>query len=598
MNIKSKKIKTEWNLGLLYTSLDDSKLESDMRLFERTAEHFQKKWQKRTDYLTDKKVLKRALLDYEKSAEILYSPKSWWYASLSLHMDSENKKASALQTKYEERYIKAKSKNRFFSLALGTITLAKQKEFLAAKELARYRYTLEKTFENAKYNLTEKEEDLMSLMSIPAGSLWNKMTEKEIHKLTARVKGKDMPLQEAQSRIPYLPKAVRRKVAHEIAAKLGTIADVAASEMNAIVIDHKISDEKRGFTHPYSSTILSYENDERTVLGLVQAVTDHFHISHRFFKLHARLLGEKKLEMCDRGVEIGKISKKFAFADAVKITRDALASVDPEYVDIFDTFLTNGQIDAYPRKTKHAGGYCWGIRGCPTFILLNHNDSVRSVETLGHEMGHALHSELADKQPIMYADYSTSVAETASTFFEQVTTERIMDTLPEKDRIIMLHAKIGNDIASIFRQIACFNFERELHERVRAEGELNSSDIAKLMQKHLASYVGPAIGVTEGDGRCFVTWSHIRNFFYVYTYAYGQLISKSLFVNWKKDRSVAAKVRQFLEAGSNDTPENIFKKIGIDVTNPAFFKAGLNAIENDIAELERLAFKKGKNKKK
>lgn len=587
------KIKTEWNLGLLYNSLNDPAIERDMQIFEKTAGVFRKKWHGRTDYLTSAKALLAALRDYEKASEILSSPKSWWHAALSVHMNSGNKQASAMQTRLEERYIKAGNTIRFFSLALGKIELKKQKEFLAAKELARYRYQLEKTFESAKYNLTEKEEELASLLSIPASSLWTKMCEREVHKLTVRVQGKNIPLEEAQSRLSDMPKSLRRKVAQLVNKQLATIADIAASELNAIVIDHKISDEKRGFKEPYSSTILSYENDEQAVLNLVDLVTKNFFIAHRFYKLHARLLKEKKLQHVDRAVSFGKITQKFPFDKAAAVVRNSLASVDPEYGQILDTYLSQGQIDAYPRKGKHGGAYCWGIGNCPTFVLLNHKDTAYSVETFGHEMGHAIHGELSEKsQPVMYRGHSTSVAETASTFFEAVTLEVIRDMLPEKEKIIMLHRQIVSDISSIFRQVACFNFELEMHRRIRAEGELAGSDMAALMQKHLKSYLGPAVEITDADGNFFVTWSHLRNFFYVYTYAYGQLISKALFARWKEDKSFASKVRQFLEAGGSDTPENIFKKIGIDVADPAFFKAGLKAIERDIDELERLAFGK------
>ncbi|MCU0660485.1 MAG: M3 family metallopeptidase [Candidatus Pacebacteria bacterium] len=593
MQKKKAKIKTEWNLKLLYASLDDPKLERDMRTYERTAVAFRKKWAHRTDYLTDKKALLAALRDYEKASEVLSSPKPWWYTALQFHMNSENKKASALQTKFEERYAKAGNLVRFFSLKLGTITPVKQKEFLAAKELTTYRYMLAREFEVAKHNLSEKEEELMSLLSIPTGSLWIKLTEKEVHKLSIRWKGQDIPIEKAQLIVSEIRnRNERHAFSDEIKKKLMSIADIAASELTALITAHKISDEKRGFTKPFAGTVLGHQNDEAVIEQLVSLVTSHFYISQRFFKLHARLLKQKKLAMIDRVVDIGKISQKFPFEKAVPIVREALASVDSRYGNFLDTYLSNGQIDVYPRKGKHGGAYCWGINAAPTFVLLNHNDTVRSVETLGHEMGHAIHGELSDSQPVMYRDYSTSIAETASTFFESVTIEHLKNMLPEKDRIIMLHKQIANDISTIFLQIACFNFENELHQKIKQEGELSAAAIAALMRKHIGAYAGPAVALTERDGYSFVNWSHLRSMFYVYTYAYGQLVSKSLFARWKKDKSFAEKIKEFLSAGGSDTPEQILKKAGIDVTDPAFFKAGLDEIERSIDELERLTIKR------
>jgi oligoendopeptidase F len=145
------------------------------------------------------------------------------------------------------------------------------------------------------------------------------------------------------------------------------------------------------------------------------------------------------------------------------------------------------------------------------------------------------------------------------------------------------------DVSTIFRQVACFNFETELHAQVREKGQVSKQDMAALMAKHMRAYLGDAVEVTDDDGYIFVSWHHIRSFFYVYTYAYGQLISSALFENWQKDKNYAKKIEQFLKAGRSMSPEDIFKSIGIDTSKPAFFEAGLKSIERDIRRLEKLA---------
>lgn len=146
------------------------------------------------------------------------------------------------------------------------------------------------------------------------------------------------------------------------------------------------------------------------------------------------------------------------------------------------------------------------------------------------------------------------------------------------------------DISTIFRQIACFNFELELHENIRKEGQVNRSAIAKLLQKHMRAYTGKSMEVTEDDGYFYVTWSHIRRFFYVYSYAYGQIVSRALYEKWKSDSSYSKKIEQFLSAGRSMSPKDIFKSIGITI-DKTFFETGLKAIEADIIKLEKLAKK-------
>ena len=108
------------------------------------------------------------------------------------------------------------------------------------------------------------------------------------------------------------------------------------------------------------------------------------------------------------------------------------------------------------------------------------------------------------------------------------------------------------------------------------------------MVKHLESYLGDAVEINDNDGYFYVHWSHIRRFFYVYTYAYGQIISRALYEKWKKDHNYANKIKEFLSAGCSMSPEDIFKMIGTDTSKPAFFETGLKSVEEDIAKLERL----------
>jgi oligoendopeptidase F len=128
----------------------------------------------------------------------------------------------------------------------------------------------------------------------------------------------------------------------------------------------------------------------------------------------------------------------------------------------------------------------------------------------------------------------------------------------------------------------------ELHQKIRAQGRLAKKDIAILMNKHMKAYLGDAVDLKEDDGYFFVQWPHIRNFFYVYSYAYGQIISRALFENWKRDKNYAKKIEQFLSSGGSMSPENIFKKIGIDTSDKTFFETGLKSIESDIKRLEKL----------
>jgi oligoendopeptidase F len=418
--------------------------------------------------------------------------------------------------------------------------------------------------------------------------MWVDASKKQITEKSVKHKGKNISLSEAFGIIPNLKRGERAILKKKIYEKLKEASFIAEAEINAVFSYKKITDELRGFTKPYEETVLKYENELSVVENLVDQVTKNFNISKKFYKIHSKLLKLKKIATYDTNIEISKINKKFDFQESVKIVAKSLRDFKPEYEKILLEFVKNGQIDSHPRIYKRGGAYNWGNNLLPTFLLLNHTDEIRSVETLAHEIGHAIHTELTKKQGGLYRDYSVSTAETASTFFEQVASLEIEKYLDKKDKITFLHHNIKNDIITIFRQIACFNFEKELHQKIRTDGFVTKDQIAKLLNKHTKSCIGDVLQQEDEDGYFFVSWSHIRSFFYVYSYAFGQLTSKALFKKWKEDKTFADKIEIFLKAGSSKSPEDIFKDMGIDLRDPEFFKIGLESIADDIKRLEKM----------
>jgi oligoendopeptidase F len=413
-------------------------------------------------------------------------------------------------------------------------------------------------------------------------------TENVLNKKTVALGADQIPLPQAQGILSQQSAEKRHALQKELNAAYEATADIAESEINAVFTDKKIEDELRGYKTPYEATVRGYQNDTKTVLALVDAVTKHFSIAHRFYEVKRKLLKLDRLTYEDRSASVGDIKSKIPFERATALVREEFEKLDPHYAQIFDRLLDNSQVDVYPRKGKTGIQYCSASVSLPTMLMLNYTGDFNSVKTLAHEMGHAMHAERAKDQRPMYQGHPTSTAETASTFFERVALKRLVADLPSEERIVALHNALQDDISTVFRQIACFRFEQDLHAEIRRDGYVPKDRIAELMNEHMKAYLGPAFDLKKEDGYFFVAWSHIRTFFYVYSYAYGHLISMALYAKLAKDPSFIKKVDGFLSAGESKSPYDIFKSCGLDTRNPAIFVEGLKAIERDVAELERL----------
>ncbi len=585
-------MKTTWNLGLLYKGYDDPQIEKDVRAGERAFAAFEKKYRGKTDWLKSEGKLLAALSDYEALFAETRIARPIMYFYYAKDLNSDDSVAQARSTQLSERYAKNDRHIIFFELALAKIPVETQRRFLASKRLGSFRYFLKTVFDRARHNLSEAEESILKLKGIPSYEQWVSGTDRLISKASVEWKGEGIPVSRAMNLIGDLPIPERHQLHESLMKTLGSFAEIATNELNAVVTDKKINDELRGYKEVYDATILSYQNDRKSVLALVDAVTKAFPVAHRFHKVKAKLLGLKVLRYPDRNAGIESNVKKVSFDEAVKILREVFGCVDKRYLDILDSYLENGQIDVLPRKGKTGGAYCSGNLNTPTYVLLNYTDTMDQVSTFAHEMGHAIHTELSKSQGALYQGYSTSTAEVASTLFEAFVFDALFEKMSDKEKAAALHNKINDDVMTIFRQIACFNFEVEMHKTIREKGAMTREELRDAMNLHLGAYLGPIFDLRPEDGDFFTYWSHIRRFFYVYSYAFGQLVSKALYANYKKDPSYLAKINAFMSAGSSASPEAIFKSVGIDVTKPEFWKAGIASIEADIERLERLAAKR------
>jgi len=582
------KIKDEWDLkNLYYTSEKDPQIEKDIAATERAYKAFAKKYRGK-DFTSTAKKLLAALTESEALSEMAAARKPAYYYSFRTVLNAHDNVAQKQLSLIDNRLTKAGNEVLFFGLEIGKISKELQKKYLKDETLAKYHYDLAQTFKNAKHLLTEPEEKILNLKSDVSRGMWINGTDKILSKRNVVYKGETIPLNAAIDRVNTVSTKERPKLWKLCTDQFKDLAEVAENEINAVVTNKKINDELRGYKTPYEATIAGYENNERSVLALVEAISDKgFALSRKYYALKAKHAGVKTIPYANRSDDAGK-GISLAYEDAVTICRETFYEMNEQYGAIFDTMLENGQIDVYPKEGKSGGAFCAHATNIPTFVMLNQVDSTRSFTTLAHEMGHAIHSERSKTQPSLYDDYSTTTAETASTLFEGIAQQKLIDALPESQKLNMLNQRISEAIATICRQIAFFNFEKELHDTIRKEGAMTWEEMAKLFQKHVQAYMGPAVDVTEEDGLSFVYVGHFRNFFYVYTYAYGELMSNIMTQKYQENPDFVEKIDKFLTAGGSDTVENIFKSIGINANKTETFLESLKTLENDIKEFEKL----------
>ena len=582
-----------WDLTPLFKSDTDPHIIVIRQEVEKVAQAFINKWQGRSDYLSDPVVLKQALDEYENWAKEygLYD-REILYFHLRTCQDQLDSKLKASFNQIIEHARKLQNEIQFFVLRLAKVSAKQQALFLDHPDLKPYHHYLEQLFKQAKHQLTEAEEKILNLKSEPSYGNWVRMLE-EFLSQEVRI-GKTLP--DFMSMLQTKNKLARDQAARAINSILKKHAPAAVHEINSILANKKIDDDLRHFPRPESASHLSDDIDTELVDTITDSVAGQFQVSARWYTIKAKLLGLTKLKYHERYIPLGEVDMSYSYNQATELVGQVFTHLDPEFGQVFSQFVTHHQIDVYPAKGKSDGAFCApGSLVLPTYILLNHTGVLKDVLTLAHEAGHGINNELMKRtQNALNFGSPLSTAEVASTFFEDIVLQKLIANADDETKLSLLAKKLDDDVATIFRQTACYLFERELHQEFRKKGYLGQVEIGQLFQKHMAAYMGPAVTQSPGSENWWIYWGHIRRFFYVYTYASGLLISKSLQASVKKDKTFITKVKKFLSIGSSQSPQEIFADLGIDITQKTFWETGLAEVEALLIEVESLAKKLGK----
>ncbi|MEM7671060.1 MAG: M3 family metallopeptidase, partial [Pseudomonadota bacterium] len=259
--------------------------------------------------------------------------------------------------------------------------------------------------------------------------------------------------------------------------------------------------------------------------------------------------------------------------------------------DLAGPFFDKGWIDAEVKPGKAPGAFAHPtVTNVHPYVMLNYLGKTRDVMTLAHELGHGVHQRLAASQGELLSSTPLTLAETASVFGEMLTFRRLLDaeTDPEK-RKSLLAGKVEDMINTVIRQIAFYEFERQVHTE-RRKGELTSEQLAEIWLTVQAESLGPSVNLGQGYE---TFWAYIPHFihspFYVYAYAFGDGLVNALYAVYEKgEPGFQEKYFEMLSAGGTLHHKELLAPFGLDASDPDFWDQGLGLIERFIDELEEL----------
>ena len=578
-----------WDLSDLYEDGADPRIEQDVEETDAAAAAFHERYYGRVAELSA--VQLREAIEERERIESIFT-RAIYFAHLRYSTDMNDAERGALVARLTEKGATIDTQLLFFGLELAALDDEQAEALIASDELEGWRHWLSTIRKFRPYVLTEPEEKILTEKAVSGFAAWDRLFDELLGAVKVDLDGTTIGFEDAMAKLYAPDRDLRRRAAEAVTEALAPGIKTRAFVFNTIAVDKSIDDRLRGYETWISSRNLSNDTTDEAVQALIDAVTGRYDVVQRYYVLKARMLGLDQLAYYDRMAPLGDDPTHIGWAEASDIVLGAFSDFSSETGSVVERFFRESWIDAPPRDGKRHGAFCaTNVPGVHPYVFMNYTGDRRSVLTLAHELGHGLHGYLAEPLGLFNASSPLTTAETASVFGEALTFKRLLRL--EEDpmrRLNLLAGRIEDSIATVFRQIAMNRFEDAVHTTRRNEGELSPErfdEIWMQMQTHL---FGDSV---DADGYA-TWWSYIPHFIgtpgYVYAYAYGYLFALSIFRKYELEGDALVEpYLDVLRAGGSKPPEELAEMVGLDLTDPRIWEAGIEAFAVELDEAEALA---------
>jgi oligoendopeptidase F len=584
----------EWRLDDLYADREDPRIDADLALAQaKTGELAGLKGQlvaARADAVGLGERLDRGIELYEAITNALWGVGA--YASLAASTARDDPAWSKFEADFRARAAQIGAESLFFTLEINELEDAELEAALGAHAgAARWRPWLRRVRLTRPHELSPDLERMLVDRG-PAVANWSRLWDETLAKLTAQVGPESLTLSEALNRLSD-PDAARRKAAGEaLAEALEERSSVLGLCLNTLAFEKQVEDRWRKYPTPAASRHIANEVDARAVEALEAAVVEAYpRVSHRYYRLKARAMGLEVLNYWDRNAPLETTQPRtYGWDEARGMVLESFAALAPQFADTAEAFFAQPWIDAKPRTGKQSGAYSHPVTAeRHPFVFMNYMGERRDVLTLAHELGHAVHQTLCQPLGTLLAETPLTLAETASIFGEGLVFEKLLAAATPQERRGLLAGKIEDGLNTVVRQIAFHRFETRFHA-ARVQGELAPDEIAGLFLQVMEESLGPAVQLNEGYEHYWAYVSHFTHApFYVYAYAFGDLLVRGLMEKRREDPAAFAPLyERLLAAGGTKTYVEALAPFGLDPREKAFWAAGMKQLERLVDEFETL----------
>ena len=579
-----------WSLTDLFPAFKSPEVESAKRHLEEKLQAFEAfRSDLREDMETD--AFLSMVAAYDQIVRLL--SRLGAFGSLAFAEDTQDQEAQIFKAQTQQLAAQTENRILFFKLWWKSLDESPAKRLMAAA--GDDRYWLEALRLEKPYTLTEPEEKVINLKDVNGTqalvTLYQSITNRYTFQVEIDEEVKELTRGELMvyARGPNPDhRAAAYQEMHRVYAQdatiLGQIYQYISRDWRSESLD------LRGYKSPIAVCNLANDVPDEVVDTLLSVCQENVVLFRRFFALKARWLGVDRLRRYDIYAPVVRTEKIYDFSQAVAMVLDSFHTFDPRIADLARRVFDENHLDSEVRKGKRSGAFCATVEPNLTpWVLQSYHGRPEDVATMAHELGHAVHAMLAEHHSALTQHASLPLAETASTFGEMLMVDRLLaeDPDPAVQRDLLFH-QMDDAYATIMRQAYFALFERSAHELIHQGGSVD--DLSESYLANLQDQFGDSLDLSD-DFR--VEWVEIPHFyfapFYVYAYAFGQLLVLSLYRQYQEEGdSFKPRYIEILSAGGSDSPTRILEKAGIDIHTASFWQGGFDVLKASLERLEAI----------
>ena len=484
-------------------------------------------------------------------------------------------------------------KTAFIMPELTALSEETLKSFIENENLKEYDYFLKGILKEKEHVLSENEEKLLALASETLASfkdIFTKIDNADLP-LGKVIHGKDkIPLSHGTYGVIMHgeDRELRQKTFDKYyGAYISLINTISATYYGNVKKGVFASKVRK---HNSSLDCALFNEDVPRVVydNLIETVKDALPTLHKYIAEKKKALGVETMYMYDMYVPtVEGAELKLEYEDAYNLVVDGLKPLGEEYTNLLLRAKNERWIDVYESDGKRSGAYSVAVYDTHPFVLLNYQKTTHDVFTIAHEMGHSIHSYFSNRtQPYAKADYRIFVAEVASTVNEVLLIRHLLNTAKdEKLKKYLLSYLLEMIRTTLFRQTQFAEFEQFAHESVENGEPLTKENLSDYYLKLNEKYYGSAV---VSDGNIKYEWARIPHFyraFYVYKYATGIISALAIADRiLKEGQSAVDDYFKFLSSGGSDSPVELLKLAGVDLTDKKPFLSAFEVFKNTLDE--------------